>query len=68
MSAAHKLAAQLQAVVADLSAMAAQGAGLRRPRVQRIAERDLGKLRMFGFDKTAVLLCYSDDLARWGRC
>ncbi len=61
---ARKLVAQVQAACAEAGAMVAQGAGLRRPRAKRIVERDLNKLRIFGFDKTAVLLCYSDELDR----
>lgn len=31
---------------------------------QPVKPRDVEKLRTFGFDKVAVLLCYSDKLAR----
>lgn len=41
------------------------GLGAQKGRAKEpVKPRDVGKLRAFGFDKLAVLLCYSDRLAR----
>jgi hypothetical protein len=59
-SALQRVAAHVQETVQELVAAASQG---RTPRsTKRSTNRDVDKLRMFGFDKTAVLLSYSDEL------
>jgi hypothetical protein len=59
---AQSLAEHVTQTAKELWEAATQG---RRPRKTKISsERAVDKLRMFGFDKTAVLLSYSSQLSR----
>ena len=56
--AARSMTSQLSSAAAKGGIKALLRAG------KRIGERDLDKLRMFGFDKVAVFLCHSNALTR----